>query len=74
MRARLHRAHRDTEPRHAPPRRRSREAAPVREPANPAVTGGIEDRELYSCSCGIVFQGLVSASAKCPRCGAEQAW
>ena len=49
-------------------------AKPEREPTSAAATGGVEDRELYSCACGIVFQGLVSASARCPKCGAEQAW
>jgi rubrerythrin len=36
--------------------------------------GGPEDRALYGCSCGYVWQTTVSASVSCPVCGATQAW
>jgi predicted Zn-ribbon and HTH transcriptional regulator len=37
-------------------------------------SGGPEDRALYRCSCGYVFEADVSTSVACPRCGTEQAW
>jgi hypothetical protein len=33
-----------------------------------------EDRALYSCSCGFVFDEQVSTSVQCPHCGQTQAW
>jgi hypothetical protein len=36
--------------------------------------GGPEDRTLYTCGCGYVWEGPVSASVSCPNCGAAQAW
>jgi hypothetical protein len=66
---------------HAPGRE---EAAPP--PAPPATeddladerrareSGGPEDRAMYTCSCGYVFQAEVSTSVACPHCGAGQAW
>jgi hypothetical protein len=36
--------------------------------------GGPEDRALYGCECGSHFTAPVSASVRCPRCGAPQAW
>jgi hypothetical protein len=36
--------------------------------------GGPEDRAMYTCSCGYVFQAEVSTSVACPHCGAGQAW
>jgi len=36
--------------------------------------GPTEDRALYSCSCGYVFDALVSTSVGCPHCGRQQAW
>jgi hypothetical protein len=37
-------------------------------------SGGPEDKALYSCECGCAFQARVSASVRCPHCGAAQAW
>ena len=36
--------------------------------------GGPDDRAVYTCSCGYLFEAPVSASVACPRCGGEQAW
>jgi hypothetical protein len=36
--------------------------------------GGPQDRALYACSCGFVFQASVSTSVGCPHCGTRQAW
>jgi hypothetical protein len=33
-----------------------------------------EDRALYTCQCGYMFQALVSTSVGCPHCGDTQAW
>ncbi len=38
------------------------------------AAGGPEDRALYGCECGSHFTAPVSASVRCPRCGAAQAW
>ena len=35
---------------------------------------GPEDRALFSCRCGSVFQASVTASVRCPHCGESQAW
>ena len=35
---------------------------------------GPEDRALFSCRCGSVFQAQVTASVTCPHCGEPQAW
>jgi hypothetical protein len=37
-------------------------------------SGGPEDRALYSCSCGYVFEAEVTTSVTCPHCGTGQAW
>jgi hypothetical protein len=37
-------------------------------------SGGPEDRAMYTCGCGYVFQAEVSTSVACPHCGAGQAW
>jgi rubrerythrin len=37
-------------------------------------SGGPEDRAMYTCTCGYVFQAEVSTSVACPHCGAGQAW
>jgi hypothetical protein len=37
-------------------------------------SGGPEDRALYSCECGYVFEADVSTSVGCPHCGTKQAW
>ncbi|HEX7299689.1 MAG TPA: hypothetical protein VF257_11825 [Solirubrobacteraceae bacterium] len=36
--------------------------------------GGPEDRAMYTCTCGYVFQAEVSTSVACPHCGTGQAW
>lgn len=46
----------------APPQTRERDA------------GGPEDRALYRCQCGYVFEATVSTSVGCPHCGDAQAW
>jgi hypothetical protein len=33
-----------------------------------------QDRAVYSCACGLVFQAHVSTSVACPHCGQPQAW
>ncbi|ADB52893.1 hypothetical protein [Conexibacter woesei] len=45
-----------------PPRRRERDA------------GGPEDRALYHCHCGFIFEAPVTTSVGCPHCGTAQAW
>jgi hypothetical protein len=37
-------------------------------------SGGPEDRAMYTCTCGYVFEANVSTSVACPHCGAGQAW
>jgi rubrerythrin len=37
-------------------------------------SGGPEDRAMYTCTCGYVFEAEVSTSVACPHCGAAQAW
>ena len=37
-------------------------------------SGGPEDRAMYTCSCGYVFQAEVSTTVACPHCGTGQAW
>jgi hypothetical protein len=32
------------------------------------------DRAMYSCMCGFVFDAPVSTSVHCPHCGDAQAW
>jgi hypothetical protein len=36
--------------------------------------GGPQDTALYRCECGHLFEAAVSASARCPDCGADQTW
>jgi hypothetical protein len=36
--------------------------------------GPSEDKAIYMCQCGFVFQALVSTSVDCPHCGGSQAW
>jgi hypothetical protein len=64
------------------PPRRERPAAPAAATGGKDLTderrlresGGPEDRQLYTCSCGFAWRGAVTASAACPNCGTEQAW
>jgi len=36
--------------------------------------GPSEDRAVYSCQCGFVFEEQVSTTVGCPHCGHTQAW
>jgi hypothetical protein len=36
--------------------------------------GPSQDRALYACGCGHLFDALVSTSVDCPSCGDTQAW
>lgn len=36
--------------------------------------GPSEDRAVYTCQCGYVFEALVTTSVGCPHCGSKQAW
>ena len=76
--------------RRAARRARTRRVAPERPaarcsatPPPPSVSGrterarqagGPQDSGLYSCGCGYLFEGQVTASTSCPRCGTDQAW
>lgn len=42
--------------------------------ARERAAGGPEDRAAYRCSCGYVFEALVSTTVGCPHCGDTQAW
>jgi len=37
-------------------------------------SGGPDDRAVYTCSCGYVFEADVTTSVTCPHCGTGQAW
>jgi hypothetical protein len=37
-------------------------------------SGGPDDRAMYTCSCGYVFEADVTTSVMCPHCGTGQAW
>jgi hypothetical protein len=37
-------------------------------------SGGPEDRAVYTCLCGYLFEAPVTASVTCPHCGSGQAW
>jgi hypothetical protein len=44
-------------------------------PAPPRRNGGpSQDRALYKCGCGYMFEAAVSTSVGCPHCGGTQAW
>ena len=85
QRARLETGEHRPRERRAEPRERTRSAEPssgpeavetviegdqLRERAAP----GPQDRALFSCRCGSVFQAPVTASVRCPHCGENQAW
>ncbi len=36
--------------------------------------GGPDDRAVFTCGCGYLFEAPVTASVGCPRCGELQAW
>jgi hypothetical protein len=42
--------------------------------ARERLSGGPEDRALYHCHCGFVFEDAVTTSVGCPHCGCAQAW
>jgi hypothetical protein len=76
-----------TEPRRRSGSLRRRQRPERTEPAAPAPeeldlsderrareSGGPEDRAMYTCTCGYVFEAQVSTSVACPHCGAAQAW
>ncbi|HWF25877.1 MAG TPA: hypothetical protein VG275_10540 [Solirubrobacteraceae bacterium] len=44
------------------------------EPIRQRHGGPSQDRALYTCSCGYVFEAQVSTSVGCPHCGGTQAW
>jgi len=50
------------------------EAEPPPPEARERSAGGPEDRALYRCQCGYVFEASVSANVGCPHCGDTQAW
>ena len=57
--------------------RRSKASSRSALPVSQAVArrgSGIEDRALYSCECGFVWKGEVTASPCCAHCGTPQAW
>jgi hypothetical protein len=80
MRVRSNRNQSEARPRNGLLRR------PHRAPATPAPSddladeqrmresGGPDDRAMYTCSCGYVFEADVSTSVTCPHCGTGQAW
>jgi len=38
------------------------------------ASGGPDDRAVYTCTCGYVFEAEVSTSVDCPNCHQSQAW
>jgi hypothetical protein len=54
---------------------RPRDVSAARIPrARRRLEPAIEDRAVYSCECGFIFQAPVSTSVGCPHCGGSQAW
>jgi hypothetical protein len=49
-------------------------SSPTIVPVRDRRGGPSEDRALYTCQCGYVFEALVSTSVGCPHCGSAQAW
>lgn len=54
-------------------------APPPPEPMRPDErrlrdAGGPDDRAVFTCGCGYLFEARVTASVGCPRCGEQQAW
>jgi hypothetical protein len=52
----------------------SRTSAAATEPVRQRHGGPSQDRALYTCNCGYVFEAQVSTSVGCPHCGGKQAW
>lgn len=54
-----------------------RQGAPSPRPATERRTGThgpLQDRAVYNCHCGCVFEANVSTTVDCPHCGHGQAW
>jgi hypothetical protein len=73
-RRRSERRHEPREPRPCPADRRAASASLEPDQRRERATPGPEDRALFSCRCGSVFQAPVTASVGCPHCGEPQAW
>jgi hypothetical protein len=59
----------------SPADERPRDGSAARVPrAHRRLEPAIEDRAVYSCECGFIFQAPVSTSVGCPHCGGSQAW
>jgi hypothetical protein len=43
-------------------------------PGDAPYEAGVDDRALYGCGCGLIFEAAVSTSVECPHCGEPQAW
>ncbi|HWC85802.1 MAG TPA: hypothetical protein VG388_04640 [Solirubrobacteraceae bacterium] len=52
----------------------SRTGSGATEPKRQRHGGPSQDRALYTCGCGYVFEAPVSTSVGCPHCGGTQAW
>jgi hypothetical protein len=60
---------------HAPgPRSVSGEHHPVRSEGTCSGKPLTNDRALYKCQCGFVFEAPVCTSVGCPHCSTTQAW
>jgi hypothetical protein len=71
QRARTHPGEHRPRDRRAEPRERPcAEGDQLRERA----ASGPQDKAVFSCRCGSVFQAPVTASVRCPHCGEDQAW
>jgi len=82
MRVRSNRNQSDPRPRGGLLRRPHVSPAPVAPEQDTDLTderrmresGGPDDRAMYTCSCGYVFEADVTTSVTCPHCGTAQAW
>ena len=74
QRARVVPGRRRRSERRAEPRERPCPAEHVADQQRERAVPGPEDRALFSCRCGSVFQAPVTASVTCPHCGEPQAW
>jgi hypothetical protein len=69
-----HRAGRRSGRHHPRPTPRAEVPEAARDAARHRRAGGPEDRALYRCGCGQLFEADVTASVDCPSCGQAQAW
>jgi hypothetical protein len=53
---------------------RSEDRRPVRSEGTCSGKPLTNDRAMYHCQCGFVFEAPVSTSVGCPNCSATQAW